>query len=1039
MSTQFSVGIQILLLVGRTLARRVSRLVLCGGTFLLAWPALSIVPSIASSSGEACTVSAAGQVHCWGGSLYGYSYLSTGAPATGELVEIDMGSPVEQISLDDSLGCALMVDRSVKCWGYNSLGVFSLPAAYQFYSPTVIAGLTDVVAIHATGGAACAVIAGGTVKCWGSNINGQLGDGTQVDRASPTTVMNLAGPATHVRVSRMHACARLETGAIQCWGVGANADRSIAPRIVFAADFVRGGMFAPFGLTCVLAQTGEVACLSEYTGTTDVLPGAHDVIELVGTLGGTLCLIDLARSVRCTGANQQGQIGSGGPNTFSESWSTVDALGTGAVRIAVGMNHVCALMMGGGVKCWGDGVHRQLGLGPERAEYETRTPLTALQFTPTTVSMGVDSACASAPSGATQCWGRNTDGQLGDGTQNNRWLPTPPLSFNVNPYGVATSYTHSCAVNLAGEVLCWGRNSQGQVGPVATSDVIATPIGVGDLPAVPATVVRVGASFSCAIIAAEAWCWGGNDYGSLGRSTLSNYSSPPGLVSGLPNTVTDLSLGAYHGCAVASSAAWCWGAGGGRLGDGSLEDRFSASQVRGLSSGVLSVSSGAYHSCALLDSGAVVCWGINWNGQVGDGTNANALTPVVVDLGGQIAVKIVAGGEQTCALLASGALKCWGALLQPNGSSPWQSFLNPTDVYAHGANVASIAVAANGMAFCSLKTNQQWGCWGFNWYGGIGQGTAGYRPVPNLFVPDLNVWGKASLSVLPSAIAAGDTVTLQMLIPGPTPSGPVRFERNGQVIAGCESVLIVQGVATCNTVVPAVGQYTFGATYVGDFSYPPSAVSVQGVATGGTSVTLAGWSFNLLASHTLLTLGRPTFVGAVNPAPTGTIRLTFPGQSCTLYLSLANPTCLISAFPSGLNQLLLAEYSGDENYRATTQEYRLNIVAGLDVNADGVVDSTDWLWVSRYVLGFRGASLSAGLASPNAKRSNPDIENYISANTTLFDIDLDGRVLGGTDMVLFSRFLSGVQGAALTGGAVGTFAFRPSAADIRSYLTYFTR
>ena len=130
--------------------------------------------------------------------------------------------------------------------------------------------------------------------------------------------------------------------------------------------------------------------------------------------------------------------------------------------------------------------------------------------------------------------------------------------------------------------------------------------------------------------------------------------------------LTQISLGRAHSCArLTTGAARCWGANeSGQLGDGTVTARRSPVAVSGLVSGVAQVAAGGAHTCARLATGAARCWGANGAGQVGDGTTVNRRVPTAVSGLGAGVAQVMAGGAHTCARLTVGTLRCWGT----NGS-----------------------------------------------------------------------------------------------------------------------------------------------------------------------------------------------------------------------------------------------------------------------------------------------------------------------------------------------------------------------------------
>jgi hypothetical protein len=330
-------------------------------------------------------------------------------------------------------------------------------------------------------------------------------------------------------------------------------------------------------------------------------------------------------------------------------------------------------------------------------------------FLATAISAGAAHTCALDIAGQLYCWGANGSYQLGDDNPSDLPWPNAPLSGRTFTY-VATGATHSC-VATATSTTCFGANDHGQLGTGDTSDVRLHQMNAGG-------PLATGDGFTCQIHDGGATsCWGNDNSGQLGN-----------LEAGLAGQVLSVvSAGSSHACGIRGSHqdGLCWGAGSeGQLGDGLMHAVSGPVIVQG---GMFAqIAAGAHHTCAIQAPGTqLACWGANQSGEVGkDG--GPQYKPVNVT--GVQATNIAAGDQFTCAITNDAGIQCWGlndrgqlgvppTLLRTSTPVAVPLAGKPHEITAGGAHACALVEDTNGRDVVF--------CWGANDHGQLGDGTAG--------------------------------------------------------------------------------------------------------------------------------------------------------------------------------------------------------------------------------------------------------------------------------------------------------------------------
>ena len=226
--------------------------------------------------------------------------------------------------------------------------------------------------------------------------------------------------------------------------------------------------------------------------------------------------------VKCWGYNGDGQLGNG-TTTDSNVPVDVSGLASGVAAIAVGEYHTCALTSGGGVKCWGRNDHGQLGIGTT-TNFRVPVDVSGLGSDVSAIAAGGGHTCALMSGGGVKCWGSNDLGEVSNGTTDSN-VPVDVSGLASGVSAIAAGYVRTCALTSGGGVKCWGDNSFGGLGN-GTTTASNVPVDVSGL-ASGVTAISAGGEHTCALTSGGAVkCWGSNYAGQLGNGTTTDSSVP---------------------------------------------------------------------------------------------------------------------------------------------------------------------------------------------------------------------------------------------------------------------------------------------------------------------------------------------------------------------------------------------------------------------------------------------------------------------------------------------------------------------------------
>jgi alpha-tubulin suppressor-like RCC1 family protein len=338
----------------------------------------------------------------------------------------------------------------------------------------------------------------------------------------------------------------------------------------------------------------------------------------------------------------------------------------------------------------------------------------------TTLALGGSHSCALDSLGKVYCWGKNSSGQVGNGSARRFTLTVSPSPVRLTAMNITVNGERSCAIDMNSRVLCWGANSSGELG-IGNTVLQVSPIFVETTQ----QFIRVtaGVDHTCGLsVAKETYCWGANSFHQIG--TNAGTELHPRLLESSPQ-FEFIDAGSDFTCGLtATGSVYCWGSNAGQVLGLSADIRSQARPVLISSDSVFhTLSAGAHHACGLTRGGRAYCWGSNAFGQLGTGMpDVQSNAPTVV-AGNHQFLQISAGSAHSCALDAQWVAWCWGNNVEGALGTTSVNPLQPTPMKVDsGERFLEIIASKSGSFSCARRTDNAVYCWGGNSSGQLGIG-----------------------------------------------------------------------------------------------------------------------------------------------------------------------------------------------------------------------------------------------------------------------------------------------------------------------------
>jgi uncharacterized repeat protein (TIGR02543 family) len=626
---------------------------------------------------------------------------------------------ITNVSLGDSHSSALTSNGRVFTWGSNSNGQLGDSTTITRATPTEITthfnlGLGEtIISINLGNSHSSALTSTGKVFTWGANGSGQLGDGTYADNYSPTEITSqfiLGAGETIVSISfgRYHSSVFTSSGFLFTWGYnstgqlgdGTIIDRLNPIKLSFTKSILVHTNIFTFGTNVVAYEPNPYGYIFDelYEDITFLTPyvygnmPAHDV-GIFGTRtlteyqieynldGGINNILNLdSYNIETPTIDFENPIKEG--YSFLGWYDNTELNGDVVTYIEQGSL--------GNVTLYAKWEINQYDVNYIIFDNEY-DPLNDIALNPgetiKSISLGYEHSVAMSSQGRIFTWGSNRYGKLGDGTTINKNFPIEitnqfDLYANEKIVCISSGYFFSSVLTSTGRVFTWGLNNYGQLGDgTIIEKYTPTEITNHFNLSVGETIISLslGGTHASAVTSnGRVFTWGSNLYGQLGDATTIQRNTPTEITShfnlSIDEIIISTSLGSGHSSALTSNnRVFTWGLNQeGQLGDGTTTSRLTPTEITSkfnleIGETIISISFNAIHSSALTSSGRMFTWGYNNYGQLGNGTSDYNLHSIPTEItnqfnlnAGELITDIFTGQHISSVITSEDRIFTWG-------------------------------------------------------------------------------------------------------------------------------------------------------------------------------------------------------------------------------------------------------------------------------------------------------------------------------------------------------------------------------------------